>query len=148
MERYFQKLTPEQPVVRYNYSIQLDGELAWSSSVGSEDTFGISRRKDARPNPTLENLHFRSERQVLRRLPRSGAILFTIRTYFHPIIEIAEEPGVPGRLASALRSWPDEIVRHKGRKIYEDILLKYLDEKHAEQCANGFTSTNLNSYPL
>ena len=148
MERYFQKMTPEQPVVRYNYSIQLDDELAWSSSVGSEDTFGTSRRKDARPNPTLENLHFRSERQVLRRLPRSGAILFTIRTYFHPIIEIAEEPGVPGRLASALRSWPDEIVRHKGRKIYDDILLKYLDEKHAKQCANGLTSTNLNSYPF
>jgi alpha-1,2-mannosyltransferase len=147
MERFFQKMMPEHPVVRYNYSIQTDGELAWSSSVGSEDTFGIGR-KDARQNPPIENIHFRSERQVLRRLPRSGAILFTIRTYFLPIIDIAQEPGVPGRLASALRSWPDEVVRHKGRKVYEDVLLKYLDEKHAEQCANGLTSVNLNSYPF
>jgi hypothetical protein len=81
-------------------------------------------------------------------LPRSGAILFTIRTYFHPIIDIAQELNVPGRLASALRSWPDDIVRHKGRKIYEDVLLKYLDEKHAEQCKTGVASSNLNSYPF
>ncbi|CAF1368724.1 unnamed protein product [Rotaria sp. Silwood1] len=147
MERFFQKLTPERAVVRYNYSIQTDGELSWSSSIGSEDTFGLGR-KDARLNPSIESLHFRSERQALRRLPRSGAILFTVRTYFLPIIDIAQEPGVPGRLASALRSWPDEIVRHKGRKVYENVLLKYLDEKHAEQCANGFELTNLNTYPF
>ncbi|CAF0821818.1 unnamed protein product [Rotaria sordida] len=147
MERFFQKMMPEQAVVRYNYSIQTDGELAWSSSIGSEDTFGFGR-KDARPNPSIENIHFRSERQALRRLPRSGAILFTIRTYFLPIIDIAQEPGVPGRLASALRSWPDEIVRHKGRKAYEDVLLKYLDEKHAEQCENGLELNNSNTYPF
>ncbi|CAF2800763.1 unnamed protein product [Rotaria sp. Silwood2] len=147
MERFFQKMTPERAVVRYNYSIQTDGELAWSSSIGPEDTFGLGR-KDARSNPSIERLHFRSERQALRRLPRSGAILFTIRTYFLPIIDIAQEPGVPGRLASALRSWPDEVVRHKGRKVYEDVLLKYLDEKHEEQCANGLESTNLNTYPF
>jgi hypothetical protein len=81
-------------------------------------------------------------------LPRTGAILFTIRTYFLPVIDIAKEPGVPGRLVSALRSWPDDIVRHKGRKVYEDVLFKYLDEKHAEQCANGLVSANLNSYPF
>ncbi|CAF3370487.1 unnamed protein product [Rotaria socialis] len=147
MERFFQKMTPEKPFVRYNYSIQTDGELAWSSSIGSEETFGRGR-KDARTNPCIENIHFRSERQALRRLPRSGAILFTVRTYFLPIIDISQEPSVPGRLASALRSWPDEVVRHKGRKVYEDVLLKYLDEKHAEQCANGRESTNLNAYPF
>ncbi|CAF1026145.1 unnamed protein product [Adineta steineri] len=147
MERFFQKLMPEQAFVRYNYSIQMDGELAWSSSIGSEDTFGIGR-KDARPKTSIENIHFRSERQVLRRLPRSGAILFTVRTYFLPITDIAQEPNVPGRLASALRSWPDEVVRHKGRKVYEDVLLKYLDEKHAEQCSKGLTTTTLNFYPF
>ena len=147
MERFFQKMVPERAVVRYNYSIQTDGELAWSKSLGSEDMFGIGR-KDARKNPPIESIHFRCERQVLRRLPRSGAILFTIRTYFHPVIDIAQEPGVPGRLASALRSWPDDVVRHKGRKAFEDVLLKYLDEKHAEQCANGQASANSNSYPF
>ena len=133
MERFFQKMTPQHPVLRYNYFIQTDGELAWSPSIGPEDKFGIGW-ENARPNPPIEQIHFRSERQTLRRLPRTGAILFTIRPYFIPVIEIAKEPGVPGRLASAIRSWPDDVAQYKGKKAYEDVLLKYLDEKHKEQC--------------
>ncbi|CAF1691510.1 unnamed protein product, partial [Adineta ricciae] len=129
MERFFQKLAPQHPVVRYNYFIQTDGNLAWSSSIGCEDQFGIGWN-NAKRNPPIEQIHFRSERQTLRRLPRSGAILFTIHPYFIPLIEIAQEPGVPGRLASAIRSWPDDVSHYKGKQAYEDVILKYLDEKH------------------
>ena len=146
MERFFQKMTPQKAVIRNNYFIQTDGELAWSSSIGSEDTFGIGWQ-NAQLNPPIENIHFRSERQTLRRLPRSGAILFTIRTYFIPVVEIAEEPGVPGRLASAVRSWPDDVAHYKGKKAYEDVLLKYLDEKHEKQSANGIELDDSKAYP-
>ena len=37
MERFFQKMSPQHPVLRYNYFIQTDGELAWSPSIGPED---------------------------------------------------------------------------------------------------------------
>jgi hypothetical protein len=88
-----------------------------------------------------------SERQTLRRLSRKGAILFTIRPYFISLIEIAEEPGVPGRLASAIRSWPDDVAHYKEKEAYQDILLKYLDEKHQEQCDQGLQIDNSKSYP-
>ncbi|CAF1220955.1 unnamed protein product [Adineta steineri] len=146
MERYFQKMSPQHPVIRYNYFIQTDGELAWSSSIGSEDTFGIGW-ENAIPNPPIEKIHFRSERQSLRRLPRSGAILFTIRPYFIPIVNIAEEPNIPGRLASAIRSWPDDVARYKGKQAYEDVVLKYLDEKHEQQVENGLQEDNPKPYP-
>ena len=71
------------------------------------------------------------------RLPRSGGVVFTIRTYFHPIIEICEEPYVPGRLASAIRSWGDDVSKYKGKERYQDVLLEYLDCKHEEQVLNG-----------
>ena len=71
------------------------------------------------------------------RLPKSGGIVFTIRTYFYPIKEIAEEPYVPGRLASAVRSWGDDVSRYKGKERYQDVLLEFLDQKHEEQVANG-----------
>lgn len=73
----------------------------------------------------------------LDRLPRSGGVVFTIRTYFHPITEICEEPYVPGRLASAVRSWGDDVSRYKGKERYQDVLLEYLDMKHDEQVKNG-----------
>ncbi|UJR24135.1 hypothetical protein I4U23_027101 [Adineta vaga] len=147
MERYFQKMTPEYPVVRFNYFIQTDGELAWSSSIGSEDDYGIGW-DNAKLNPPIEQIHFRSERQTLRRLPRSGAILFTIHPYFIPVTEIAEEPGIPGRLASAIRSWPDDVSHYKGKNAYEDVVLNYLDNKHEQQCQNGLQQENIkSSYP-
>lgn len=71
------------------------------------------------------------------RLPRSGGVLFTIRTYFHPITEIAEEPYVPGRLASAIRSWGGDVQHYKGYDRYGEVLLEYLDNKHEEQVKNG-----------
>lgn len=98
---------------------------------------------------TVEDLHFRSERQTLRRLPRSGCILFTVRTYFEPITKIAEEPDVPGRLAAAIRSWDDTISHYKGRKHWEQILLPYLDEMHVQQVAEGLSKEDReDQYPF
>lgn len=64
-------------------------------------------------------------------------MVFTIRTYFHPITEICQEPYVPGRLASAIRSWGEDVSRYKGRERYGDVLLEYLDKMHEEQVRNG-----------
>jgi alpha-1,2-mannosyltransferase len=136
MLNFFRRVKPEAPVLRNNYFIQVDDELAWSSSIGSEDSQGIGWNT-AEKNRAVENHYFRSERQSLRRLPRSGGVVFTIRTYFHPVVEICEEPYVPGRLASAVRSWGEDVARYKGREMYGDVLLEYLDQKHREQVEAG-----------
>jgi alpha-1,2-mannosyltransferase len=86
----------------------------------------------------------------MNRLPRSGGVVFTIRTYFHPMTEICREPYVPGRLASAVRSWGDDVSRYKGKERYQDVLLPYLDKMHDEQVANGLDLTRedeVRSYP-
>lgn len=76
--------------------------------------------------------------------------MFTIRTYFHPVTEICKEPYVPGRLASAVRSWDDDVSRYKGKEMYGDVLLEYLDRKHEEQVANGLALSeedDIRQYP-
>ena len=70
------------------------------------------------------------------RLPRSGAVAFHFRTYTVPILDIVNEPYAPGRLASAIRSWDDEMAKYKGRDTFGK-LLEYLDDKHEEQLARG-----------
>ncbi|KAI9728883.1 MAG: hypothetical protein M1834_007141 [Cirrosporium novae-zelandiae] len=136
MMNFFRRVRPDGPVVRNNYFIQVDDELAWSHSIGDEDGEVINWNTAAK-NRAIEHHHFRSERQSLRRLPRSGGVVFTIRTYFHPVTEIVKEPYVPGRLASAVRSWGDDVSRYKGKDKYEEVLLEYLDRAHEEQVANG-----------
>ena len=56
-------------------------------------------------------VRMRVERQTLRRLPRTGAILFTIRVYLTPLEQLVREPDVPGRMASAIRSWPEDVAK-------------------------------------
>ncbi|KAI9696100.1 MAG: hypothetical protein M1836_005931 [Candelina mexicana] len=149
MMNFFRRIRPDGPVLRNNYFIQVDENLAWSDSIGNEDREGIGWFT-AEKNKAIEHHYFRSERQSLRRLPRSGGVVFTIRTYFHPITEIAEQPYVPGRLASAIRGWGDDVSKYKGRERYQDVLLEYLDEKHQEQVANGLAvekEDEVRSYP-
>ncbi|KAF9733277.1 hypothetical protein PMIN06_008775 [Paraphaeosphaeria minitans] len=138
MMSFFRRVQPENPVLRNNYFIQVDDGLAWSESIGDEDEDGdrigwFSAEKDK----AIQHHMFRSERQSLRRLPRSGGVVFTIRTYFLPITAICEEAYVPGRLASAVRSWGDDVSRYKGKERYGDVLLAYLDRRHEEQVRAG-----------
>ncbi|KAF3492285.1 uncharacterized protein GIQ15_01802 [Arthroderma uncinatum] len=149
MMNFFRRLKPADPVLRNNYFIQVDDELAWSGSIGSEDGETVSWNTAER-NKVVESHYFRSERQSLRRLPRTGAVVFTIRTYFEPITEIVKEAYVPGRLAAAIRSWGDDVARYKGREKYGEVLLEYLDRKHEEQVANGLDlglEDEVRSYP-
>lgn len=156
LERFFRRMAVGKPVIRNNYFIQTvrplherEGddvdpeELAWSeSSSGAEDSFEAGGRfappKD-RPGPTSETLRLRTERQTLRRLPISGAIVFTIRTYVIPLEELGREKGVPGRLASSMRNWPVEVGDYKGKDRGEwyRTALGYLDKCHRQQVDRG-----------
>jgi hypothetical protein len=136
MKKFFTRLNCEEIYTRNNYFIQVDDSLAWSWSIGNEDSEVVSWHT-AEKNKAIKHHWYRSERQSLRRLPKSGAITFTIRTYFHPITEIAQEDYVPGRLASAIRSWGDDVSRYKGKDRYGEVLLEYLDQEHQKQVERG-----------
>ncbi|KAE9404497.1 hypothetical protein BT96DRAFT_955621 [Gymnopus androsaceus JB14] len=115
-------------------------ELAWSATTnGFEETFVHGDRiTPEKPTPiAAENLRLRTERQSLRRLPLSGAILFTIRTYLFPLEDLAKEPGIPARMASAIRSWPEDVIKYKGKELYEKVMLEYLDKAAEEQRLAG-----------
>ncbi|SPO03151.1 uncharacterized protein DNG_05833 [Cephalotrichum gorgonifer] len=149
MMKFFSRLKCETMYCRNNYFIQVDDSLAWSSSIGDEDDPKASW-STAEKDKAISHHWFRSERQSLRRLPKTGAICFTIRTYFHPIVDIAREDYVPGRLASAIRSWDGEVARYKGREKYEKVLLEYLDNQHQGQLDRGLVvgaEENIRSFP-
>ncbi len=55
----------------------------------------------------------RIERTTLRRLPRSGAVVFTIRTLTAPLSVLDGDPEAAGLLAAAIRELPDAVARYK-----------------------------------
>ncbi|KAK9468008.1 hypothetical protein V1512DRAFT_222922 [Lipomyces arxii] len=136
MERFFVRMRVDRPVVRNNYFLQTDEDLGWSAAIGSEDNDNIGW-DTAELAHDINKMHFRSERQSLRRLPKSGGIVFTIRTYFVPVTKIAQEPFVPGRLADGIRAWADDVSHYKGKRKFDKIVLEYLDAEHKKQVENG-----------
>ena len=121
LTRFFRRLSPNSPVERKNWFIQVLPptstpipsrleELAWAGGTyGPEDMLG--KAPAAPPEPRPERMRLRVERQTLRRLPRSGAIVFTIRVYMTPLTELGS--GEAGRLASAIRGVKEQEAAYR-----------------------------------
>lgn len=61
-------------------------------------------------------VYLRVERQTLRRLPKSQAIVFTIKTYLTKIEDVCNHDSqLTQRLSSAVRNWPSEMLAYKVR---------------------------------
>ena len=84
----------------------------WDPAVSGPgvDTPGYRTFQPPKPITSVSQLFFRQERQTLRRLPKSGAIVWMVHTYIWPLESILHEPGLPGRLASLVRSWDDVLA--------------------------------------
>ena len=94
IDRMFDNLGPDQPVMRWNWSLHEDAELYHPTShSGTESRFG---------NGDIGgHVFLRVERQTLRKLPISGDIVFTVRIYLDPL-EVLETMPEGGKLAMAI----------------------------------------------
>jgi dimethylamine monooxygenase subunit A len=102
VERLLGRLRPGRAVWRRNWSIHDDPEYHLPSAGAP------------RPVVAPSELWLRSERQTLSRLPRSGAILFTIRTQQVPLGVLADRPDIADRMAAAIAAWSSELAGYKG----------------------------------
>ncbi|EXJ81795.1 hypothetical protein A1O1_07860 [Capronia coronata CBS 617.96] len=164
LDRFLSKLKVDGPIVRHTTALTIHDELHWPEvTMGPEDDWdpvirgpaigskGATTFKPPHPILDISSLWHRTERQTLRRLPKSGTIVWSVHTYVNPLASILKEPGIPGRLASLVRSWDDELAAHKGRHLYADVLLPHLDALHSEQVSAGVCAdepTTLPNFPF
>ncbi|ODQ79777.1 hypothetical protein BABINDRAFT_171402 [Babjeviella inositovora NRRL Y-12698] len=139
MERFFSRQTPDKAVLRNNYFFQTNNDLAWSASLGPETSEDFHRNYESNMATTIDQVYLRSERQSMRRLPKTGATIFTIHTYFFPVAQMCDEPFVARRLLDGISSWTEDIERFRGLAMYKDVLLPFLENKAQELEAKGFT---------
>jgi hypothetical protein len=74
-----------------------------------------------------ERLFLRVERQTLRRLPVSGAVLFGIRVHVYPLAQVVVAREVAAGLASAVRALPEAMAHYKSLPMFQAALLAWLD---------------------
>ncbi len=120
IERMFDNLRLEQPVLRWNWSLHADDTLHHPHSAG-QWRFGDEK---------IDSLYFRLERQTLRKLPASGDILFTIRIYLDPLEAMERQPNA-GELARALigqlHAYTPQQLDYKGLTLERDRLITRLE---------------------
>jgi hypothetical protein len=102
VDRFLQRLAPDRPVWRRNWSIHDD------------PTYFLPDPTPARDVTVPDGLWLRSERQTLRRLTSGEAVLFTIRTQQVPLSVLSERPDIAHRMAAAIATWSPELTAYKG----------------------------------
>jgi hypothetical protein len=112
------KLVPERPVWRLNWTIH-DSETLHTPGPKSFPT-------ELDVDSVLESTWLRIERQTLRRLPVTGAVVFTIRTYQRRMTDAVHCPGRREQLATVLTSLPAETAEYKGLRSVLPLLREAL----------------------
>ena len=120
IERMFDHLRVEMPVIRWNWSLFGDERL-FHPEGGHPDQprFGVDG----------ESVYLRVERQTLRKLPVSGDILFTIRISVDPLAALTqhvEAPAIATALIEQLEALSPEQARYKGLWHDREALVRRL----------------------
>lgn len=119
VDRFLDRLAPGRGAWRRNWLVHTDDRL-------------FAPVPPPAPDPPLvgedagHRLWLRSERQTLRRLPTSGAVVFTIRTQQAPLAVVAARPELRARMAAAVASWSDALVAYRGGEVVRGPLLAWL----------------------
>ena len=76
--------------------------------------------------PGPEFILIRRERQTFTQLPRTGAVLFAVRTSWQTLVEL--DITELRALSVEMEGWPDEIAMYKGRHCWGPFVTKYLEQ--------------------
>ncbi|MGH7032262.1 MAG: heme-dependent oxidative N-demethylase family protein [Stellaceae bacterium] len=119
------------PVDRFVAALKpgrLVGRLNWGASDDPEPFQPVARgRAPGITNVNAgERLWLRVERQTLRRLERSGAVVFTIRTHITRLDRVIASPAEAQMLAAAIRAMPRAMQEYKQIAPVAEPLLGWL----------------------
>ncbi|NNE12916.1 MAG: DUF3445 domain-containing protein [Ilumatobacter sp.] len=120
--------TLEAPINKFLMRLTADRSY-WRLGWGVLDTPALYQAVDGTADPrpaaaTPADHHLRVERETLRRLPRTGAILFTIRTHMSPLGAVPA--GATRQLAEAIRALPPAVASYKQLDDVGDELADWL----------------------
>ena len=121
VQRVFEGLRPELVLERRNWTLLNSPELHTPASAPIR-----ARIPDIDPREAGRVLHLRVERQTLRRLPRTGGALFTIRVWLAPLGDLAGEPQRLEAFANAWRTATPDLRAYKRFDLYDDLVEAFL----------------------
>lgn len=124
VQRIFEGLRPELILERRNWTVLNSDALHTPSSAPIRARIGEIDAARAG-----EALTLRVERQTLRRLPRTGGALFTIRVWLAPLASLADDPARVAAFSQAWRSATPQLRAYKRFDLYDDLVESFLSSQ-------------------
>ncbi|KLE35988.1 hypothetical protein AAW00_00240 [Aurantiacibacter luteus] len=118
VDHFMAKLRPGRVFGRCNWFVSPGPSLRWIDTEPPEATFAGVTAENAG-----ETLFARCERQTLRRLPETGAIVFTIGVHVAPLGTLTDDNVA--RLDNAVRTIPKVEARRRGAAFFAPQLAAY-----------------------
>lgn len=118
VDRFMETLRPGPIYARCNWFIAATGARRWLPDRPATQAFAHVTSDNAG-----STLFVRSERQTLRRLPQTGAILFTIGIYVEPLGNLS--PANIAMLGKAVQSLVSGEGDRRGAPAYADSLIAF-----------------------
>jgi hypothetical protein len=118
VDQFMAKLKPGRIYGRCNWFVSPTPQHRWLAEGPPEQQFTHVTAENAG-----EALFIRSERQTLRKLPETGAIVFTIGIYLSPLGSLSRENVA--RMAESLATIPEPEARRRGAPSFAPQLQAY-----------------------
>lgn len=112
------RLSPQRPVWRVNWGVSTHPSLFQPLAPPAGGSLDPA------------DMWFRVEWQTLRRLPITGAVLFTIRTHLEKMSDFMERDyAVVHEIADLINKIPEDVALYKGIAPHREALFAYLETR-------------------
>lgn len=114
IDRFFARLPTDRFIQRFNWSLTPRADLM------SRDHWQV--------DPAADALWYRAERQSLRRLPKTGAVAFTIRVHICPLASLKAHGDALDLLWEAIEAAPEDLRHYKGLDVLAPVIANWRDK--------------------
>lgn len=115
---FLERVSVDKPMWRLNWTIHDSDELFCPGPHPG--------RTDVTVENVIDKTWLRVERQTLRKLPRSGFVAFSIRTYVHSLRDVVQDSQRRMLLKASLERVPAETAEYKGMGRLHRLLIDAL----------------------
>ncbi len=123
--KYLCAIPQGRPVRRLNWTLTVNARM--DTSPETYPSWGADRAS-VTPENVGEKVHLRVELQMIDRMSRSNALMFSIRTYLISLEDLVSNPEWAKRMHRVMKSLPPQLIEYKGLTRYHPIMVEWLSQ--------------------
>jgi hypothetical protein len=121
--KYLTAIPVGKPVRRLNWTLTVNARMDTSPETYAH--WGHERTTVTQEN-VGSKVYLRVELQVIDRMPRSNALMFSIRTYLISLEDVVTNPDWAKRMHRVMKNLPKALTDYKGLTRYHHLVVEYL----------------------